>query len=115
VLGDPVHIRRVLTNLVDNALKFVGSGGEVRASAVRDDGFVRFCVADNGPGIPAEYRERIFERYVQVPGRAGRRRGSGLGLTYCKMVVERQGGKIWVAAPQAGGSNFCFTLPVTTA
>ena len=115
VLGDPEHIRRVLTNLVDNALKFVGSGGEVRASAVRDDGFVRFCVADNGPGIPAEYRERIFERYVQVPGRFGRRRGSGLGLTYCKMVVEMHGGKIWVEAPPAGGSNFCFTLPVTTA
>ncbi|MGH2593098.1 MAG: GAF domain-containing protein [Anaerolineae bacterium] len=114
VLGDPDHIRRVLTNLVDNALKFVGSGGEVRASAVRDDGFVRFSVADNGPGIPAEYRERIFERYVQVPGRAGRRRGSGLGLTYCKMVIERQGGRIWVEAPQAGGSNFCFTLPVAT-
>lgn len=112
ISGDPDHIRRVLINLVDNAIKFVGMHGQVYISAMRDDRFMRFSVSDNGPGIPPEYRERIFERYVQVPGRAGRRRGTGLGLTYCKMVVEMHGGKIWVETREGGGSNFTFTLPL---
>ena len=111
LLGDPEHVRRVLMNLLDNAIKFVGAGGRVSVSASRDDGSVRFIVTDNGPGIPPEYRDRIFERYVQVPGRTGRRRGTGLGLTYCKMVVEMHGGRIWVESPAGGGSVFVFTLP----
>lgn len=113
VSGDAEHIRRVLTNLVDNAIKFVGTGGRVRVSAASGDGYVRFSVADNGPGIPPEYRDRIFERYVQVPGHTGKRRGSGLGLTYCKMVVEMHGGRIWVESPPPGGSDFLFTLPIS--
>ncbi len=113
VYGDAEHIGRVLTNLVDNALKFVGEGGRVRVAAARDGRFVQFSVADNGPGIPAEYHGRIFDRYVQVPGRAGRRRGTGLGLTYCKLVIEMHGGEIWVESPLEGGSNFLFTLPIT--
>ena len=112
VRGDAEHVRRVLINLADNALKFSPPGGHVRASARRDGEFVEFSVADDGPGIPIEYRERIFDRYVQVPGRTGRRRGTGLGLTYCKMVVERHGGKIRVEAAPGGGSNFLFTLPI---
>ncbi len=110
--GDANYMHRVLINLVDNALKFAGSGGRIRVSAIRDGDFVRFSVADSGPGIPADYRERIFERYVQVPGRSGRRRGTGLGLTYCKRVVETHGGTIWVEESPEGGSNFIFTLPV---
>lgn len=112
VAGDPEHIRRVLTNLVDNALKFVGMGGFVRLSAARQADFVRFSIADNGPGIPEEFRERIFDRYVQVPDRIGRRRGTGLGLTYCKMVMKLHGGTIWIEATPEGGSNFLFTLPI---
>jgi len=112
VRGDPEHIRRVLTNLLDNGLKFVGSGGWVRLSAAVDGSFVRFSVQDNGPGIPEEYRERIFERYVQVPERIGRRRGTGLGLTYCKMVVHQHGGAIWIDTSPEGGSDFRFTLPI---
>jgi signal transduction histidine kinase len=115
VQGDPDHIRRVLTNLVDNALKFVGmdeTGGAVRLSARRDGNFVRFSVADNGPGIPEEYRDRIFDRYVQIPDRIGRRRGTGLGLTYCKIVVNLHGGSIWIESRLGSGSNFLFTLPL---
>ncbi|HJW84081.1 MAG TPA: ATP-binding protein [Anaerolineae bacterium] len=112
VLGDPEHVRRVLTNLVDNALKFVGTGGTVRLSAARDSDLVRFSVADDGPGIPEEYRERVFDRYIQVPDRVGRRRGTGLGLTYCKMVVKKHAGNIWIESVPGGGSNFLFTLPI---
>ena len=115
VQGDPEHLRRVLTNLVDNALKFVGEAGRVRISAARDGEFVRFSVADNGPGVPPEYRERIFGRYVQVPGRVARRRGTGLGLAYCRMIVEMHGGRIWVESSPLGGSDFVYTLPVAEA
>ena len=115
VRGDPEHLRRVLTNLVDNALKFVGEAGRVRVSVAPDGEFVRFSVTDNGPGIPPEYRERIFGRYVQVPGRVARRRGTGLGLAYCRMIVEMHGGKIWVESSPAGGSDFIYTLPVADA
>jgi len=115
VQGDPEHLRRVLTNLVDNALKFVAEAGRVRVSVAPDGGFVRFSVADNGPGIPPEYRERIFGRYVQVPGRVARRRGTGLGLAYCRMIVEMHGGKIWVESSPLGGSDFIYTLPVAEA
>jgi signal transduction histidine kinase/putative methionine-R-sulfoxide reductase with GAF domain len=114
VLGDPEHVRRVLTNLVDNALKFVSSGGLIRASAAQDGDAIRFSIADNGPGIPEQYRVRVFERYWQVPERIGRKRGTGLGLTYCKMVVEIHGGRIWVEETPGGGSTFNFTLPIAT-
>lgn len=112
VQGDADHLRRVLINLADNALKFSEEDGVVRLAARPDGDFVRFAVSDDGPGIPADYRERIFERYVQIPGRPARRRGTGLGLTYCKLVVEMHGGKIWVDDAPEGGSTFIFTLPI---
>ena len=114
VEGDADHLRRVLINLADNALKFSEVESVVRVSAIREGDWVRFSVADDGPGIPADYRERVFERYVQVPGRTARRRGTGLGLTYCKMVVEMHGGKIWVEDTPGSGSTFTFTLPVAS-
>jgi signal transduction histidine kinase len=77
-----------------------------------EDGMVAVQVSDTGPGIPAEYREKIFERFSQIPGLAGRRRGSGLGLTFCRLALDAQGGKIWAAARPGGGSVFTFTLPV---
>ncbi|MEK7278111.1 MAG: ATP-binding protein [Chloroflexota bacterium] len=69
-------------------------------------------VQDTGPGIPDEYRERIFDRFAQVKGRKGRRAGSGLGLAFCKLAVEAQGGRIWVENRPEGGSAFSFTLPL---
>src|SRR5262245_41769892 len=76
LLVDTRMIRRALSNLLDNALKFTPSGGEVTLSAAREgDHMIRFSVIDSGPGIPEAYRKRIFERYVQVPDQEGRRRG----------------------------------------
>lgn len=112
IQGDAEHLRRVLTNLMDNAIKFVGSGGMVRVTAERDGEFVKVSVIDNGPGIPDEYRKSVFERYVQVPGVTGRRSGTGLGLTYSKMVVEMHGGQIWVEPSEWGGSTFSLKLPI---
>ncbi len=109
---DRIKFNRILTNLIDNALKFTPTGKQILIAA-RPEGSdrVRLHVADHGPGIPEEYREKIFERFTQVPGRNGRRRGSGLGLTFCRLAVEAHGGRIWVEPNGDDGSIFAFTLP----
>jgi NtrC-family two-component system sensor histidine kinase KinB len=111
--ADPTKLGRVLTNLLDNALKFTPAGGQVSFSARLQAGdTIAVHISDTGPGIPEEYRKKIFERFTQVPGRASRRRGSGLGLTFCRLVVEAHGGSIWAEANPGGGSVFVLTLPV---
>jgi signal transduction histidine kinase len=105
----------VLGNLLDNALKFTPEGGEVRVSAVADGepGFARVEVADNGPGVPADAAERIFERLWQVEDDAGpSRKGLGLGLHICRELVARQGGRFWVDSRPGEGATFAFTLPL---
>jgi NtrC-family two-component system sensor histidine kinase KinB len=115
---DVEKIERVITNLIDNALKFTPADGRVTLSAglVDDPGggrpWMLVEVADTGPGIPLEYRDRVFDRYVRVTGREGRRRGTGLGLAFCKVAVEAHGGRIWVEGEPEAGSHFKFTLPL---
>jgi NtrC-family two-component system sensor histidine kinase KinB len=114
---DADKIERVFLNLVDNAVKFTPSGGHVVIEAyppgVKDvePGFIRVEVRDTGPGIPDEYKERLFDRFTQVDGQHGRRRGTGLGLTFCRLAVEAHGGRIWVENNPQGGAIFAFTLP----
>jgi PAS domain S-box-containing protein len=116
---DEDQITRVLINLIDNAVKFSPIGGQVvisaRANGGSDDGIPRFItvsVRDNGPGIPPEHHKRVFDRFVQVNESVQRRRGTGLGLAFCKFAVEAHGGTIWVESPPDGkGSLFRFTLP----
>jgi NtrC-family two-component system sensor histidine kinase KinB len=113
IRADPAKLGRVFANLLDNALKFTPSGGQVSFSAhLPADGLMAVCISDTGPGIPEEYRQKIFERFTQVPGRAGRWRGSGLGLTFCHLVMEAHGGSIRAEAGPSGGSVFVLTLPV---
>ena len=110
---DQSKFTRVLTNLLDNALKFTPSGGQVTLAAERYlENMVVLRVSDTGPGIPDGYREKIFERFSQIPGQSGRRRGSGLGLTFCRLAVEAHGGQIWVDPRPGGGSIFTLTLPL---
>ena len=114
VSADLAKTTRVLTNLVDNSLKFTPSGGQVIISMDSvQDGMVTIQVSDTGPGVPEEYREKIFDRFSQVPGLVGRRRGSGLGLTFCRLALDSQGGRIWVEPRPGGGSVFAFTLPAS--
>jgi PAS domain S-box-containing protein len=116
VNADQGKITRVVANLVDNALKFTPSGGQVVvATQVYPNGMVALQIADNGPGIPEEFREKIFDRFTQVPGSRGRRRGSGLGLTFCRLAVEAHGGRIWIEPRPGGGSIFTLTLPLASA
>jgi signal transduction histidine kinase len=113
----PVHadcevIHRVLVNLVDNALKFTPKGQQVWLEAESKGDHVHFAVVDTGPGIPPDARERVFEKFTQVEGIVGSRKGSGLGLTLCRMAVEAHGGRIWVEdGPEGKGSRFVLTLP----
>lgn len=111
IRADREKLRRVIANLVDNALKFTPSGGSIEVRADHNDGRAILTVIDNGPGIPADLREHIFERFAQVPGVAGRRRGTGLGLAFARLAVEAHGGKIWVEEAPNGGSLFRFELP----
>jgi signal transduction histidine kinase len=111
---DKEKVTRVIANLVDNALKYTPEGGLVTLLAEHSpsDDEIIFQVRDTGPGIPSDFREKIFDRFAQVPGRRGRKRGSGLGLTFCRLAVEAHGGRIWVESVEGQGSSFFFTIPV---
>jgi signal transduction histidine kinase len=105
-------VRRVLADLLSNAIKYTPKGGVVTLAARRlgrDSVLVK--VADTGIGISPRYRQRIFEKLGQVENADHGRRGTGLGLPFCKMAVEAHGGKIWVESPGDEGCAFYFTLP----
>jgi signal transduction histidine kinase len=102
--------RRVLGNLLQNALKFTRDDGRIRITVGRKDSMARLEVTDTGPGIPAEYHGKIFEKFGQVV-RDVRRHSSGLGLTFCKLAVEAQRGQIGIESEPGKGSTFWFTLP----
>ena len=115
ILADRDVFQRVLVNLLDNALKFTPVGGRVWVEAHPETEAVRVEVVDTGPGIPAGERERIFEKFTQVRGQTGSRRGSGLGLTFCRMAVEAHGGRIWIEeGPGGEGSRFVLAVPRAT-
>jgi two-component system, sensor histidine kinase and response regulator len=113
LVADSTVLRRVIANLVGNAVKFSPRGSVVRVTASPNgspgSGEVR--VADQGQGIPAEYHERIFEKFGQVEGNGAGVRSSGLGLAYCKLAVEAHKGRIGVESQPGAGSTFWFVLP----
>ncbi|HEY9732975.1 MAG TPA: ATP-binding protein [Drouetiella sp.] len=111
VSGDAGKIDRVIINLVGNAIKYSESGDLVKVVAERNGNYATVIVGDEGPGIPEDQLERVFERFHQV--RSGdQATGSGLGLTICKAFVELHGGKIWAERREPRGTRFCFTLPL---
>jgi len=106
---DASQIERVTTNLVGNAIKFAPDDGHVIIHIEDRGEEFRFCVEDNGPGIPASHLEKIFGKFEQVPGQ--KRGGTGLGLTISKKFVEAHKGRIWVESDYGKGSRFYFILP----
>ncbi len=116
VAVDEEKISRVFMNLIDNALKFAQAGSSVTVLAevleLEARTCVRCAVHDTGAGIPAEYLERIFDRFVQVPNQEGHRRGTGLGLAFCKLAIEAHGERIWAESAVGTGSTFYLTLPI---
>ena len=113
--ADKALLRRVFGNLVQNAITHSSHAVKIQLSARREGDHVLFTVADNGPGVPSEYREVIFRKFEQVHApNTPQMRGSGLGLAFCKLVVGAHGGRIWVQSPENGqGSAFHFTMPLT--
>ena len=110
--GDKGLIKRVFSNLIQNAVTHSSHPVHLELSARRAGQGVLFTVSDNGPGIPAEYHDLIFRKFGQVEmPRFPRTRSSGLGLTFCKLVVERHGGRIWVKSAEGHGSSFYIELP----
>jgi len=111
--ADQALLRRVFGNLLQNALTHSSRAVTVQLSARRDNDGTLFTVSDNGVGIPAEYHDIIFRKFEQVKTRhIPRVRSSGLGLAFCKLVVEAHGGRIWVkSGPERQGSAFHFWLP----
>lgn len=110
---DPEQIERVIGNLLSNALKFTPAGGTVKVDLRSEGDRLRIVVADTGPGIPEEWRERIFDRFSQVESEATRsREGAGLGLVLCREIVALHQGRIWVEPCRGGGSRFMLELPL---
>lgn len=108
-------IGRVLANLLTNAFKYTPEGGTITTTLETNTSIdtVTLSIIDTGPGIPLEYQQNIFDKFTQVKGHQEERRGTGLGLTFCKMAVEAHGGKIWVESEIGRGSKFSFTLPIS--
>ena len=114
--ADKVLLKRVLSNLVQNALTHTAGPVHLALEARADANGILFTVADDGPGIPSEYQEIIFRKFERVrAANAPRVRSSGLGLTFCRLAVESHGGRIWVKSVEGEGSTFYVQLPLTPA
>jgi NtrC-family two-component system sensor histidine kinase KinB len=112
VLVDQDMIRRVVTNLLENASKYSPAGSMIEIGARREADKVHVWVQDHGPGIPSSEHERIFDKFTRLRTENGPK-GLGLGLAYCKLAVQAHGGKIWVESELGVGSRFIFSLPTT--
>ena len=113
VLADEARVEQVLVNLIHNAIKFTPSGGRISISAKAKDNDIMVSVADTGIGIPPDDLPRIFERFYKADkSRTGG--GTGLGLAIAKHIVEAHDGRIWAESVEGKGSNFNFTLPLTS-
>ena len=111
--ADRALLKRVFSNLIQNALTHAGRGVELRLAVRGDADSVLFTVADNGPGIAPEYHELIFRKFERVKSAsAPSARSSGLGLAFCKLAVEAHGGRIWVQSRTGEGSAFHVLLPL---
>jgi signal transduction histidine kinase len=112
IYADPLRIEQVLTNLLDNAIKFSPQGGPVDVEVGSPDpGTARLAVRDRGIGIPPEHRGQLFERFYQAEAAGTYAAGMGLGLYISRQIVELHGGCITAEFPHDGGTRFVVTLP----
>ena len=120
--GAPVHIKgdrdklhQILTNLIQNAVKFTASGGQIRVETKTvEGGLVQFCVSDTGCGISPQEQAKIFDRFYRGETIQVDQRGAGLGLAITKSLIEMHGGRIWVKSMPGQGSRFYFTMPIAS-
>jgi NtrC-family two-component system sensor histidine kinase KinB len=109
---DSDMILRVITNLMENAVKYTPMGGSIKLGAALVNGSVRISVVDSGPGIPKHMHRQIFDKFSRVKYKDAPK-GIGLGLAFCRLAVEAHGGEIWVDSEPDKGSTFSFTLPLS--
>jgi heavy metal sensor kinase len=113
VQGDREHLRRLLLNLVDNAIKYTPVGGRVSLSLHHDDTWATLCVADTGIGLAPDEHERIFQRFYRAPAAMSQaEEGSGLGLCIARSIAQAHGGRIQVDSAPGRGSAFTVLLPL---
>jgi signal transduction histidine kinase len=110
VQADPDRVLQIFSNLLGNAVKFTPSHGRIVVAAAQDGKLVRFSVSDTGPGLSADERQHVFDRFWQAEETG--RFGIGLGLSIAKGLVEAQGGHIWAEGVPGQGTTFFFTLPI---
>jgi len=114
-MADPDRVVQVLTNLLSNALKFSPHGSEILLQAAEVAGSpgpgVVFRIVDQGPGIPADFRAKLFTKFAQADRAHTEQAGTGLGLAICRALVQGHGGEIWAEGEPGQGATFCFTLP----
>jgi signal transduction histidine kinase len=112
LVADSQMLQRVLSNLVENASKFGPPKSEILVLAFQAEAGIRIQVVDCGEGIPAEKKALVFDRFIRLENGAGVPAGRGLGLAFCRMVMEIHGGRIWVEDNGTQGSRFCLELPI---
>ena len=113
VAADPDKLRQILTNLIDNGIKYSPDGGRVCVEVARSGGRVRFCVTDEGLGVPPAEQDRIFEKFFRLdPNLTRGVGGTGLGLYISRELVTRMNGRIWVVSDGRAGSSFFLELPI---
>jgi signal transduction histidine kinase len=113
IRGDRERLRQVLSNLIENAIKYSPSGEAIDVRAQPDDGTVRISVADRGPGIPVDQQRLIFEKFGRADVAGGTKPGTGLGLFIARSIAEAHGGTVDVRSSPNAGSTFTLTLPVS--
>jgi len=112
VRADRDKLTQVVTNLLNNAIKYSPPGGEIRLSSQSGESWVRVSVRDQGTGIPADQLETVFERYTRVQATARYVQGTGLGLPIVRQIAEMHGGRAWVESVIGTGSVFWVELPM---
>jgi signal transduction histidine kinase len=111
-LADPLRLEQALRNFIENAIKFARPGGHVHITSWSNGNEVGVTVEDDGPGIPADARAHVFDRFYRADRARGRDGGgSGLGLAICREIANAHGGRVWVRSEEGKGSSFSLALP----
>jgi signal transduction histidine kinase len=108
---DPLRLQQIITNLLNNALKFTPENGTITLSIIKDEQNhqLLFAVTDTGCGIPEELHEKVFERFVKLDSF---KQGTGLGLPICRLIIQHMGGEIWIDKEYKHGTRFMFYHPI---